>query len=430
MTDGRAIEVEGLCKAYSIYANPRDALASMLFKKTNVEKFEALTDISFTVGRGEVVGIIGRNGAGKSTLLKVLAGTLNPTGGTFHVEGKISAILELGTGFHEDYTGRENIFMGGMCMGMSRSEIERKLNSIIEFAELRNFIDRPFRTYSSGMKARLTFAVAISVEPEIFIVDEALAAGDALFAKKCNKRIREIARSGATVLFVTHNLSAIYELCDRAILIDKGRMVIDGIPRKAGQAYERLMAIEEAEQQGMAIPIMPTDEAGDSSEEIAPQASVLSARVVNEERTPVRRLSFGERYSIEYEIGAADDAEPSEYVIGFGIQTEAGLTLYGTNNQLLPCELILAPGERKVISFSFKCTLGTGRYFLRCGIRRKLSETESELLHSLVDMTFFDVPPNTVFSGCVDLACTCDGIVPRIAGEKTTAEHDRSTAGM
>jgi hypothetical protein len=175
---------------------------------------------------------------------------------------------------------------------------------------------------------------------------------------------------------------------------------------------------------------MPTDEAGDSSEEIAPQAKILSGRVVNEERTPVRRLNLGEQYSIEYEIGAADGAEPAEYVIGFGIQTEAGLTLYGTNNQLLPCPVRLEPAERKTVSFSFKCTLGAGRYFLRCGIRRRLSETESELLHSRDDLCHFDVLPNVVFSGCVDLAFACDGVIVGEGHPGSGSQDDRSNVGV
>jgi lipopolysaccharide transport system ATP-binding protein len=448
-----AIRVTHLSKVYKVYRRPADMFWEIVTRKSRHKEVWALADLSFEVKKGGVVGVIGRNGAGKSTLLKILAGTLNQTAGQIEINGKVSAILELGTGFHPDFTGRENVYMGGMCLGMSRQEIDSKVDAIIDFAELRHVIDQPFKTYSSGMQARLTFSTAISIQPDIFLVDEALAAGDMLFQEKCFRRIREIAESDSTVFFVTHSLGQIYELCDSAILLANGELVLQHQPRIVGYAYEELLARERKVSLGLSLPDpvlqigpgpatdqdatatsqtndvhapIPGNERidaeavsqltvvqdGDSltsqdlveGERQPAKVLIQEVDVVNSRGIPVFELFYNEDYHIRVKLHCFENVACLS--VGLRIELPTGQIVYGSTTITQNIVFAGHAGQDLLVSFVWKCRLGSGNYILTAGVAEMLSDSEFIILHHFGHAYAFFAHSNGKFQGLVDMGST------------------------
>jgi lipopolysaccharide transport system ATP-binding protein len=303
-----AIQVVGLSKVFHLYSRPLDLVKELVFRRSPHRELWALKDLSFQVKKGEMIGLLGRNGSGKSTLFKILTGVLDKTSGEVTVHGKVSSILELGTGFHPDYTGRQNIYMGGMCLGMSRQEIDRKLDWIIDFSELPEFIDQPIRTYSTGMKARLAFSTAISTDPDVLFIDEALSVGDAKFQRKCFDIINQFRSQGRTIMLVTHDLNVVSAFCEKAMLLDEGQIVMYGEPREVTREYYHLLYCETAK---------PLD-----SESVGPLRHKIEERhkLIQSAK---QKLSLTEKTSeapYEMRVGGKKEAE----IIDFGILDQKG----------------------------------------------------------------------------------------------------------
>ncbi|WP_271613710.1 ABC transporter ATP-binding protein [Bradyrhizobium sp. CCBAU 51627] len=410
-----AIRVTGLGKAYRLYRQPLDFLKEVITGKPFHSEHWALQNVSFEVPRGRVVGVIGPNGAGKSTLLKIVAGLLDATTGRVEVAGRLSAILELGTGFHPDVSGRENIVLGGMCLGMTRAEIEAKVPWIIEFSELAEVIDQPFRTYSSGMQARLTFATAISVDPEIFIVDEALAAGDAAFVNKCMKRVRQICESGATVLFVSHSSGLISELCDEAIWIDKGRVLMHGNAQRVGKAYEQSVWDQEEarnlrETKKLSLAIEATAETG-KYELGGNGLRITSVEVIDADGNALGVVKNGQPLRIR--ISWAGTTEHNQIYASLRIdsgrlQAVAGIEGYD-GGVFLDADGAL-PSRGSVVYEIPELALGEGQYFVSAGLcRHMLPKGADAILHYVEKAAQFSVSRNSLwhFTYIYDPKFTC-----------------------
>lgn len=364
-----AISVRNLTKVFPVYERPMDIVREFITGRPRHSPFKALDDVSFDVKKGEIVGVVGRNGAGKSTLLRLIAGVTAPTSGTVDVLGQVSALLELGSGFNGDYTGRENVFMGGLCIGMTRAQIEEKVDWIIEFSELQNFIDQPFRTYSSGMQSRLAFATAISMEPDILIVDEALSVGDGLFQEKCFRRVRELTANGASVLFVSHSLSSVAVLCRRAIMLVDGELKRAGHPREIIEAYEVHMAEARELARGLrSTALEPVSVDGGVG------ASIVDMKLYDNMGLDTQTLESGEFYTVEIFVLFRQNTE--NLSIGFSIQLPNGLRIYAKNTF---SERLLVQGTKDeivAVRFRMKCSLAAGTYFVGNALSERIESGE------------------------------------------------------
>ena len=372
-----ALRVENVSKQYRIYEHPGDRLKESLTRGRwkRHREFWALSDISFEIEAGTTTGIIGPNGSGKSTLLQIITGTLEPTHGGVYHEGRIAALLELGAGFNPEFTGLENIYLNAALMGFSRSETEERLPEIKRFAEIGDFLGQPVKTYSSGMYIRLAFAIAVSAEPEILIVDEALSVGDAVFQHRCLRRIKEMQQNGATILFVSHDPHAIRALCTRGILLNGGRMEADGIPSEVLNRYQKLVMSREAAYEATeataaaetdeinelllmdepSVPLSYTYRHGDGS------AEILSVEVLDASHSVTEIAETGE--SLELRVRARFNKDETDPVCGFLIRNRLGIHVYGTNTDIQQMEFgLVRCGEIIEVTFAFDCWLGVGEF--------------------------------------------------------------------
>lgn len=447
-----AIQVQDVSKVYRLYDKPIDRLKeSLSLSHKNYHKdFFALNGISFQVKKGETVGIIGTNGSGKSTILKIITGVLTPTTGEVKVEGVISALLELGAGFNMDYTGIENIYMNGTMMGFSRKEMEAKLQDILDFADIGDFVYQPVKTYSSGMFVRLAFALAINVEPEILIVDEALSVGDVFFQSKCYRRMEEIRQNGTTILMVTHDMGSVIKYCDRVVLLNKGSFIAEGAPGKMVDLYKKILAnqMEDLEEELQEMNDF-SGEMGDSdrgsgrtgkgrkegqgaSEGVSGKEQTLGAEHGGQRRTRTdrrnkglmkehitinpNRTEYGDGRAEIYDLGMFDErgnltnlllkgeyftirekirfrADIQAPIFTYTIKDKKGAELSGTNTMFEGADIRpVKAGDEYEVNFRQKMTLQGGEYLL------SMSCTGFELGEHTVYHRLYDVANITVIS--------------------------------
>jgi ABC-type polysaccharide/polyol phosphate transport system ATPase subunit len=408
-----AISVEGVSKQYRIYQRPADRLKEMMSRgrwKTHRE-FWALSDVSFEVEEGTTFGIVGPNGSGKSTLLQIIAGTLEPTHGRVRHTGRIAALLELGAGFNSEFTGIENVFMSASLTGFSRTETEAMLPEIERFAEIGDFIYQPVKTYSSGMYVRLAFATAITAMPQILIVDEALAVGDAVFQHRCTRRLKEMQESGMTILFVSHDPSAIRALCSRAVLLHAGRTEAIGKPTDVLNRYQKLiMAREEAFEAGQPAArgeanISVRDEHGPAATYAYRHgdgsAQILRAELLNAAYHPIELVESGEPVLLRVRVRFNAAAEAP--VCGFLLRNRHGIHLYGTNTELQPADIGPTQCDQIVeVTFAFNCWLAPDTYSVTVAIH-----SSDGVSFDWVDgLLFFRVMSTVAMEGVANLNAT------------------------
>lgn len=396
-----AISVNHLTKIYKLYDKPIDRLKESLglTRKKKYREHYALRDVSFSVGKGETVGIIGTNGSGKSTILKIITGVLNPSQGEVTVNGRISALLELGAGFNSEYSGLENVYLNGTMIGFSREEIDRKLDDILAFADIGDFIHQPVKTYSSGMFVRLAFAVAINIEPEILIVDEALSVGDVFFQAKCYKKFEDFKKMGKTILFVSHDLGSISKYCDRVILLNKGEKLQEGSPKEMVDLYKKVLVglegvtdeVEEKEEAGEEKSV-DTKDRWERPFETNPnvldygnhKARIIDFTITDRNGVPANTIEKSSVFSIKMKVQFKETVQ--EPIFAYSIKNLQGTEITGTNTLFEKAD-ISAKQEGQVceITFAQEMNLQGGEYLLSLGCTGYVNG-EFEVFHRLYDV--------------------------------------------
>ena len=386
-----AIEVKDVSKRFRLAHDKKTSLKERVIKlgRSSYDEFYALRDIRLTVASGETVALLGHNGSGKSTLLKCIGGILQPTAGEIVTRGRMASLLELGAGFHPDLTGRENVYLNASILGLARRDIERRFDEIVAFAELEDFIDNQVKHYSSGMYVRLGFAVAVTVEPDVLLVDEVLAVGDESFQRKCMERVRKFQREGRTIVVVTHNADSVREYCNRAVVLDHGRMIADGKPDESIRLYREALAA-----QGRQVEIIDSE----YEHRFHPTYRIKVTGVTVEERA-VRR---GDPLVVHVDYDAEDRIE--DLVFAFHIRDPDGRVVYGTNTDVLGVNLDGIEGSGRVTFTIDRVPLLGGTYPFSIGVHNHDSST----VYDFSDAASFEVRNPDMTIGLVDLPVRVD----------------------
>lgn len=445
MSSDIAIRVIDLAKRYNVYEKPQDRLKQSfmprlqrrlgLRERSYNREFWALKGVSFEVPKGQTVGIIGRNGSGKSTLLQMICGTLTPTQGSVETQGRVAALLELGSGFNPDFSGRDNVYMNAAILGLEKAEIDKRFDAIVDFADIGDFINEPIKTYSSGMMVRLAFSVQAQIDPDILIVDEALAVGDARFQAKCFDRLRQLKENGTSILLVTHSSEQIVSHCDSAILIDGGLVIENGAPKSVVNRYHDVLFGNDSKKpppvQTDVVDATP-DVADDEGSALSTQEDIFHTRdgynkyeyrwgdqaasIVDfrfscgkEHYPPL--LDSGSLVSIE--IAVRFNTTLINPIFGLTVKSKEGLTLYGSNSELLQVDAVRAAGQAGStvrIRSSFKASLAPGDYFLSLGIATRDGETITPHDRRYDSIHFCIKSPENFF-GLAQLGMSIDRVV-------------------
>ena len=400
-----AVRLDRVTKTYKLYRSPRDRLKEALLpgNRSYHQPFDALSEVSIEIEPATTVGVIGRNGSGKSTLLQCICGIIPPTSGELEVNGRIAALLELGAGFNPEFSGRDNLYMNAAILGLSRDKVDQRLDQILSFADIGDYIDQPVRTYSSGMYVRLAFSIAIHVDPEILIVDEALAVGDIHFQARCYDRFHQFREQGVTVIFVTHDLNMVTRFCDRAYLLSHGRLVTEGAPREVVAEYRKLetgfQGIDDAradEEAAQVFDLNPYEIRYGNN-----KARIAGGGIYDRDGDALQVLQSGENYRISFQVKFEQSI--NEPVFAFTIKDAKGSDIAGTNTHFSQIGTgKYSPGETVTVNFDQEINLNGGHYLLSFGCV-SLAGGELEIFDRRHDYIAFQVISEKASVGVVDL---------------------------